>query len=166
MACKLNELLHEKLYYFRSFLVFWVLVFYILRLIHLSLLINSQSDCLTFSWFLWFLIIMAEDEIKLAGDGNLEAFGKSIAENMIMKGVFLLHCYWVIYCIILLAKVNHKNKFFQIWARRSPKTCDSSRYDSICIQISMFRLLKYQRKLSWSKSCQLICRTFRSLKWW
>lgn len=50
----------------------------------------TQSDCLMFTCFLLYLIIMAEDEIKLAGDGNLEAFGKSIAENMIMKEVFLL----------------------------------------------------------------------------
>jgi len=31
--------------------------------------------------------IVAEDEIKLARDGYLEAFGKFITENMVMKEV-------------------------------------------------------------------------------
>jgi hypothetical protein len=65
--------------------------------------------------------IVAEDEIKLVRDGYLEAFGRFTTENMVMKEVSLsftkasslVTAVGLTYCIILLAKINHKSNFFE-----------------------------------------------------
>jgi len=65
--------------------------------------------------------IVAEDEIKLVRDGYLEAFGRFPTENMVMKEVSLsftkasspVTAVGLTYCIILLAKINHKSNFFE-----------------------------------------------------